>query len=152
MSNYFYRLQTKFAKVMFSQVSVCPQGQGCLPHCMLPPEQNPPRSRHHLPESRHPLGADTPWSRHLPLHSACWEIRATSGRYASYWNAYFFKKKLILFYFLYVCGCQLKSSSKSFAFKDFEHKTTIFYDNLYHDICSFILNCYILKSLKGCNF
>ena len=22
--------------------------------------------------------------------SACWEIRATSGRYASYWNAYLF--------------------------------------------------------------
>ena len=30
---YFYRPQTKFSKVMFSQVSVCPQGfsvQGCL--------------------------------------------------------------------------------------------------------------------------
>ena len=26
-----YRPQTKFAKVMFSQVSVCPQGGGCLP-------------------------------------------------------------------------------------------------------------------------
>ena len=24
--NYYYRPQTKFAKVMFSQVSVCPQG------------------------------------------------------------------------------------------------------------------------------
>ena len=28
-----------------------------------------------------PPGADT------PLHSACWEIQSTSGRYASYWNA-----------------------------------------------------------------
>ena len=25
-----------------------------------------------------------------PLHSACWEIRSTSGRYASYWNAILF--------------------------------------------------------------
>ena len=32
----FYRPQTKFAKVMFSQVSVCPRGvEGLLPHCML---------------------------------------------------------------------------------------------------------------------
>ena len=30
---------------------------------------------------------DTPGSRHHPQRSACWEIRATSGRYASYWNA-----------------------------------------------------------------
>ena len=27
---FFYRPQTKFAKVMFSQVSVCPQGEGVL--------------------------------------------------------------------------------------------------------------------------
>ena len=39
---YFYRPQTKFAKVMFSQVSVCPQGGGCLPHCMLGYRQPPP--------------------------------------------------------------------------------------------------------------
>ena len=26
----FYRPQTKFAKVMFSQMSVCPQGRGCV--------------------------------------------------------------------------------------------------------------------------
>ena len=34
----------------------------------------------------------SPWTRHppgqgTPLHSACWEIQATSGQYASYWNA-----------------------------------------------------------------
>ena len=34
-----------------------------------------------------PWEQTSPGSRHL-LHSACWEIRATSGRYASYWNAY----------------------------------------------------------------
>ena len=58
----------------------CPRGgRGCLPHCML--GYTPPRTK-----SRHPLPRDqrqTP-----PRHSACWEIRATSGRYASYWNAY----------------------------------------------------------------
>ena len=27
---YIYRLQTKFAKVMFLQVSVCPQGEACM--------------------------------------------------------------------------------------------------------------------------
>ena len=32
--------------------------------------------------------ADTPLGRHPPGSSACWEIWATSGRYASYWNAY----------------------------------------------------------------
>ena len=36
--------------------------------------------------------ADPPWqgnppARQTPLRSACWEIRSTSGRYASYWNA-----------------------------------------------------------------
>ena len=46
----YYRPQTKFAKVVFSQVSVCPQGGG-LEDCMLgythpgqtpPPRQTPP--------------------------------------------------------------------------------------------------------------
>ena len=44
---------------------------------------------------------DTPWQGDSPSlaretpphhHSACWEIRATSGRYESYWNAYLFMK------------------------------------------------------------
>ena len=56
------------------------------------PDQTPPRSRHHPdeappPKSRPsrpgtPPGADPP-----SLRSACWEIRSTSGQYASYWNA-----------------------------------------------------------------
>ena len=78
----------------------------------LPQEQTPPRCRHTPweqtpPQSRHPLEADTPHphppSRHpleqtppqeqtppgtdTPRHRACWEIRSTRGRYASYWNA-----------------------------------------------------------------
>ena len=43
-----------------------------------PWEQTPPGSRHPLP----PLREQT-----SPLHSACWEVRSTSGRYASYWSA-----------------------------------------------------------------
>ena len=39
------------------------------------------------------LGRYTPGQVHPPTHlqsSACWEIRATSGRYAAYWNAFLF--------------------------------------------------------------
>ena len=53
----------------------------------LPLEQKPPSSREQTPpRSRHPLRADTPSeqtprSRHPhPRSSACWEIRAISGR------------------------------------------------------------------------
>ena len=90
----YYRPQTKFAKVMLLHLSVILfRGSVCLSACWdTPPEQTPrgsrqpPRSRHSLTaQSRHtPQGADT------PHHSACWEIRAISGRYASYWNAYLF--------------------------------------------------------------
>ena len=34
-----------------------------------------------------PLDPPMPWAG-TPQSSACWEIRATSGRYASYWNAF----------------------------------------------------------------
>ena len=50
------------------------------PEADTPEEQTPPRQT--PPGSRHPSWADTPPS------SANWEIRATSGRYASCWNAY----------------------------------------------------------------
>ena len=54
------------------------------PRADIPPEKTPPGSRHPPGEDTPLLGAD------IPLHSGCWEIRATSGRYASYWNAYLF--------------------------------------------------------------
>ena len=40
-----------------------------------------------------PLAGTSPWAG-TPLHgsSACWEIRATSRRYASYWNAFLYVK------------------------------------------------------------
>ena len=37
----------------------------------------------------HPGSGQPTWN-HTPLRSACWEIWATSGSYASYWNAYLF--------------------------------------------------------------
>ena len=89
LSENFYHPQTKFAKVMFSQVSVCPQG-GCLPHCMLGyppgPEADTPLGRH--PPGRHPPGRHPP-GRHPPctVHAG---IRSTSRRYASHWNAFLF--------------------------------------------------------------
>ena len=59
--------------------------RGVLPQCML--------GYHHPPRTRHPPGADPPGTRHPPPEQsrACWEIRSTSGRYASYWNAILFK-------------------------------------------------------------
>ena len=68
-----------------------PCSRGGLPKCMLGyphPEQTTPRADTPLPgadtptQNRHtPLGADT-----TPQRRACWEIRSTRGRYASYWN------------------------------------------------------------------
>ena len=48
-----------------------------------PPEQTPPPPRADIPPP--------PQEQTRPLRSACWEIRATSGRYTSYWNAYFLR-------------------------------------------------------------
>ena len=52
---------------------------------MPPPQPGPPRPgtplARQIPRTRHPPGPGT------PLRSACWEIRSTSGRYASYWNS-----------------------------------------------------------------
>ena len=74
MQTYYYRPQTKFAKVMFSQVSVYPQGMSAPLHAGIHPRT---RGRHPLAQrqtppladttspSRHPPGANT------PLCSAC---------------------------------------------------------------------------------
>ena len=87
----------------------CPQGGGgCLPQCMLgyPPDQTPPPPRDQAPRSRHPPGPGTPpRTRHTPPEQtppreADCSIRSTSGRYASYWNAFlfcnFFPNKIIV--------------------------------------------------------
>ena len=79
---------------MFLQLSVI-LFTGGLPQCMLgyhPPEADTPQKQA-LPGSRHPPEADTPPEAGnppeagTPLRSACWEMRSTGGRCASYWNA-----------------------------------------------------------------
>ena len=61
-------------------------------------------------------GAEPPWSRHPPLNRPPWEadtgIRSTSGRYASYWNAFFFNHLFVsLRSFLNVVASRLWSHS-----------------------------------------
>ena len=51
-----------------------------------------------------PRPGTPPRSRYTPTSSACWEIWATSGRYASYWNAFLLlKKQPILFKLHFTC-------------------------------------------------
>ena len=102
---HIYRPQTKFAKVMFLHVCVCPQGVG--------------EYLGRDPGTRYtpPLGPGPPGS------SACWEIRATSGRHASYWNAfllilhsfsyYFLKKSLLVQRYSWVLRSEWLLSSSS---------------------------------------
>ena len=52
----------------------------------------PPRPEAGTPPKQTPLGADIPLGAD-PQCSACWEMWATSGRYASYWNAILFGKR-----------------------------------------------------------
>ena len=112
----YYRPQRSWGKVMFLHVSVIlfTRGGGVCPIACwdTPPEpeagtppqtrgRHPPRpgtppgtrDRHPLPGSRHPSGIIS------SQRSAFWEIRATSGRYASYWNAILLK---------YSCHCSKK--------------------------------------------
>ena len=86
MLEHFYRPQRSWAKVMFLQASVIlstpgggvsgkePPRQGDPPGSR-PPRTRPPRCRHTPPVQTPPREADS-------------SIRSTSGRYASYWNAF----------------------------------------------------------------
>ena len=95
----FYRPQRSWGKVMFLQASMILLTWGSASvHAGIP-----------HPPTRHPPGADTPpWDQAPPWkqtppppqHRACWEIRSTRGRYASYWNA-------ILLKFVLVMSCRL---------------------------------------------
>ena len=58
-----------------------------------PPVQTSPGADTH-PKSRHPPEQTPPEQTAPPPSSACWEIRATSGRYASYWNEIFFHNSI----------------------------------------------------------
>ena len=102
-----YRPQRSWGKVIFSQASVILLTGGGLSQWML--GYHPLRSRH-PPGSRHcpPQRADTPPPNTPPQCRACWEIRSTRGRYASYWNA-------ILFVLLICCKshCCVKTKEKN---------------------------------------
>ena len=87
IETHFYRPQTKFAKVMFSQVSVCPRG-GVYPWSQRGVSATPPTLGRCPPWQTHPLGrqplwADTPlgsacWDTH-PLGNACWDTPSPSA-------------------------------------------------------------------------
>ena len=70
----------------------------CTPRADTPPGPGTP------PGSRPSLGADTPLGPgtppqdqvHTPPSRACWQIRSTCGRSASYWNAILLNLKITL--------------------------------------------------------
>ena len=75
----------------------CPRGGGGQYLGRYPPGPGTPSRAGTPPGTRYPPGRYTPRRTRYPRagtppSSACWEIRATSGRYASYWNAYLFGK------------------------------------------------------------
>ena len=86
--SHVYRPQRSCGKVMFLHLSVILFTGGCLP---LPlPWSDTPMGRHPL-LGRHPPGRHTPAKCMLgftPLCAVHAGIRSTSGRYASYWNAF----------------------------------------------------------------
>ena len=80
-----YRPQRSYGKVMFLHLSVILfTGVSATP---TPGKTHPPLGRHplgrHPPPCGHPTGQTPPCTVHPG-------IRSTSGRYASYWNAYLF--------------------------------------------------------------
>ena len=116
-----YRPQRSWGKVIFSEACVKNSVHGGSTWAGTPPPPHPlgpgtpPRTRYTpltrytpdqvpLPEpGTHPPGTrytprdqvppppHQPWDQVHPPSSACWEIQATSRRYASYWNAFLFK-------------------------------------------------------------
>ena len=79
-----YRPQRSWAKVMFLQACVCPQGGGVSAsvHARIPP----PRSR--PPPGTRQTHAPPPDQADTPPQEADYRIQSMSGRYASHWNAF----------------------------------------------------------------
>ena len=88
---YFYRQQTKFAKVMSLQVSVCPRGGACVAPGMGCAWQGGMHGREgaYVAGGVHGGGAYVcgRGGGHV-CHCRYYGIRSMSGRYASYWNAF----------------------------------------------------------------
>ena len=127
--------------------SVClSTGGEYLPQCMLgytppgadlPPEQTPWEQ---TPRQQTPPGADTPqeqtppWEQ-TPPREADSSIRSTSGRYASYWNAFLYLKEnwiyvlhlyfLLKFYGVILLSIELKFK-KNWAEKKFKSDGSTF--------------------------
>ena len=93
--SFYYRPQRIWGKVIFSQACVILfTGGVCLSACWdtrPPPGPDPPGPGTTPPDQTPPPGAGTTQC------TACWEIRSTSGWYASYWNAI-----LLLYILIYV--------------------------------------------------
>ena len=76
------------------------------PQAGTPPRQVHPQAGTGTPRHLHPLGRYTPWQVHPPssVHAG---IGSTSGRYASYWNA-FLLENIVCYLTNCLCFCQLK--------------------------------------------
>ena len=84
---------------VFTRVCLSTGGvPGQVPPGQVSPQAGTPQAGTPLGQV-HPQGPGTPPQAGAPpgtrytRSSACWEIRATSGRYASYWNAFLFTIK-----------------------------------------------------------
>ena len=95
----YYRLQRSWGKVMFLQASVILStwggeywpGTPCGTRYTPQDQVHPPRDQVHPPGPGTPPRPGTPPGTRYPTwHRACWEIRSTRGRYASYWNVFLF--------------------------------------------------------------
>ena len=80
----------------------CPRGGGIHPPDQAPPDQAPPDQ---APPGPGPPGPGPPGTRpprpqirHPPREADC-SIRSTSGRYASYWNAFLLNIYIVAFLF-----------------------------------------------------
>ena len=80
---FYYWPQRSWAKVIFSQACVCPQGGVRLSTCW----DSPPPGRQTSPQADPPLaGRPSPPGRQTPP-----QVRSMRDRYASYWNAFLFR-------------------------------------------------------------
>ena len=92
---YVYRPQRSCGQGnIFTPVCHSVHRGGGLPQCVMGCHPPHPRSRHppeQTPPEQTPPGADPPSSpEQTPPREADSSIRSTSGRYASYWNAFLF--------------------------------------------------------------
>ena len=86
-SAHFYRPNEVGARLCFyTCVWFCSQGVSASVHAGIPTSLA--RQTAQARKSPPPGKADPHWQGDTHLHSACWEIRSTSRRYASYWTCY----------------------------------------------------------------